>query len=197
MSRQIADSSGRSFTPEEINLISQTAKTFSNLSLTELSKTLCELLEWKRPNGKLKYEECRAFLEHLQCESVVSIPMLRSAGSPVPRHVNISAHAESEAPVSGSVGLFEPLRLKLVRGSDRELIGAFKQLIERWHYLKYHIAFGASARYLVESEKLPGRYLACLQFSSPAWKTAPLDAWIGWSAEQQKLQKKSALLVST
>jgi hypothetical protein len=186
MAQQIVESSGRSFTPEEINLICQTAKTFSNLSLTELSKTLCELLEWKRPNGKLKYEECRAFLERLQSEGVVSIPRLRSAGSPGPRRVNISAHVESEVPVSGSVGRFEPLRLKLVLASNRELMAIFKQLIERWHYLKCHIPFGASARYLVESEKLPGRYLACLQFSSPAWKMAPRDAWIGWSSLQRE-----------
>ncbi|NLT68614.1 MAG: DUF4338 domain-containing protein [Acidobacteria bacterium] len=62
----------------------------------------------------------------------------------------------------------------------------FKQLIERWHYLRYKVPFGAHARYLVESEKLPGRYLACLQFSSPAWKMAPRDAWSGWSAEERK-----------
>jgi len=186
MTQQIAESSGRPFTSEEIDIIRQTVKTFSNLSLTELSRTLCELLEWKRPNGKLKCEECRAFLERLQSEGVVSIPKLRSAGSPGPRRVNISAHSESEAPVSGSVGQFEPLRLKPVRASNRELIAAFKQLIERWHYLKYRIPFGASARYLAESEKLPGRYLACLQFSSPAWQMAPRDAWIGWSSQQRE-----------
>jgi hypothetical protein len=139
MAQQIVESSGRSFTPEEINLICQTAKTFSNLSLTELSKTLCELLEWKRPNGKLKYEECRAFLERLQSEGVVSIPRLRSAGSPGPRRVNISAHVESEVPVSGSVGRFEPLRLKLVLASNRELMAIFKQLIERFRALSRRV----------------------------------------------------------
>jgi hypothetical protein len=184
--QQIIESSGRSFTPEEIDLICQTAKTFSNLSLTELSRTLCELLEWKRPNGKLKHEECRAFLERLQSDGIVSIPKLRSAGAPGPRRVNSSASIESETPVSGSVGQFEPLCLKLVRASNREFIAIFKQLIERWHYLKYRIPFGASMRYLVESERMPGRYLACLQFSSPAWTMAPRDAWIGWSGEQRK-----------
>ena len=62
--------SGRSFTSDEINHIRQTVRTFSNLSLRELSKTICELLDWKRPTGKLKYEECRAMLEKIQADGI-------------------------------------------------------------------------------------------------------------------------------
>jgi hypothetical protein len=127
------EASGRSFSSAEIDLICQTVKTFSNLSLTELSNTLCELLEWKRPNGKLKYEECRTFLERLQADGIVFIPKLRSKGSPGPRRVNASTHVELEAPVAGSAGQFEPLSLKLVQASKRDLNAVFKQLIERWH----------------------------------------------------------------
>jgi hypothetical protein len=186
MVQQIVESSGRSFATDEINLIRQTVKTFSNLSLTELSKTLSELLDWKRPNGKLKYEECRVLLERLHADGIISIPKLRSSGSPGPRKVNTSAFVEDETPVAGSAGQFEPLSLKLVQAADRELASIFKQLIARWHYLGYKVPFGAHLRYLVESDKLPGRYLACFQFSSPALKMAPRDAWIGWSAEEQK-----------
>jgi hypothetical protein len=186
MIQPFVESSGRSFSTDEINLIRQTTRTFSNLSLTELSKTLCELLEWKRPNGKLKHEECRTLLERLEADGVVSIPKLRSCGSPGPRRINTSPHVESETPVSGSAGQFEPLSLHLVQASNQELTSIFKQLIERWHYLGFKIPFGAHARYVVTSEKLPGRYLACLQFSSPAWTMAPRDAWIGWTAQQRK-----------
>jgi hypothetical protein len=73
-----------------------------------------------------------------------------------------------------------------VRASDRSLLLLFKQYVSRYHYLGFRIPFGANARYLVGSAHLPGRYLACLQFSSPAWKMAPRDAWIGWSAEERK-----------
>ena len=183
---QPVESSGRSFTSDEINLICETTKTFSNLSLTELSRTLCELLEWKRPNGKLKWEECRALLERLNADGVISIPKPRSSGSPGPRKVNTSAHVELETPVTGSAGEFEPLSLHLVQASSRELSSIFKQLIARWHYLGYKVPFGAHLRYLVSSKQWPGRYLACLQFSSPAWKMAPRDAWIGWNSEERK-----------
>jgi hypothetical protein len=186
MFQQHVEASGRSFSPDEIDLIRQTVKTFSNLSLTELSKTLCELLEWKRPNGKLKYEECRAFLEQLQSAGTISLPKLRPTAASGPRKVILTAQSNAQSPVIGSAGQFEPLSLHLVQASNRDLNSVFKQLIERWHYLGYRIPFGAHLRYLVESERLPGRYLAGLQFSSPAWTMAPRDAWIGWNAEERK-----------
>jgi hypothetical protein len=185
MNQQHVESSGRSFSPNEINLICQTAQIFSKLSLTELSKTVCELLEWKRPNGKLKYEECRALLEHLQADGLISLPKLRNTAAPGPRKV-ILKPSDAQMPVTGSVGQFKPLALRLVQASDHKLHTTFKQLIERWHYLGYRIPFGAHVNYLVESERLPGRFLACLQFSSPAWKMAPRDVWIGWNTEQRR-----------
>ena len=54
--------SGRDFAAPELELIRETVRDFSNLSLTELSKTICELFEWERQTGKLKYQECRAYL---------------------------------------------------------------------------------------------------------------------------------------
>jgi hypothetical protein len=186
MIQQHVESSGRSFSFDEISLIRQTVKTFSNISLTELSKTLCELLEWKRPNGKLKHEECRALLEHLQSIGLISLPKLRATAAPGPRKIILTAQSEAQTLITGSAGQFEPLSLHLVQASDRQLNATFKQLIERWHYLRYRIPFGAHLNYLVESQRLPGQYLACLQFSSPAWTMAPRDAWIGWSAEERK-----------
>ena len=53
---------GRRFSCSDIRLIRDLARDFSALSLTELASTVCELLDWRRPNGKLKYKECRAML---------------------------------------------------------------------------------------------------------------------------------------
>jgi hypothetical protein len=187
MIQSIFESSGRCFSPDEMSLIRQTVKTFPNLSLKELSKTLCELLEWKRPSGKLKYEECRSFLERLQADGLVVLPKLRNTAAPGPKKV-ILPIPQSDPPISitSSAGQFKPLSLRLIQAADRDLLRTFKQLIERWHYLHYRIPFGAHLNYLVESPKLPGQFLACLQFSSPAWKMAPRDAWIGWTVEQRK-----------
>ena len=42
----------------------------------------------------------------------------------------------------------------------------------------------------MRSERAPENVLACLLWSSPAWKMAARDCWIGWSEDQRthKLQ---------
>jgi hypothetical protein len=124
MIQQHVDSSGRLFSCDEINLICLTAKTFAGLSLTELSKTLCELLEWKRPNGKLKHEECRALLEHLQSAGLIFLPKLRATAAAGLRRVIPTAQSDAQTPVTGSAGQFEPLSLHLIHASNGEPIDA-------------------------------------------------------------------------
>ena len=113
------ESSGRCFTSNEIDLICHITRNFPNLSLTELSKTLCELLEWKRPNGKLKYEECRALLEHLQSDGLVSLPKLRPTAAPGPRKITLTAQSDPQTPITGSAGQFEPFSMRLVQACNR------------------------------------------------------------------------------
>lgn len=177
------DFSGRRFSSADLDLVIQVTKRFSALSLTELSKTLCELLEWKRPNGKLKYEECRAFLEKLQSEKLISLPVVRKMKS-TPRRIPLTHECDPQPAVTGSLQQYEPLSLRLVQACDGPLYALVNQYIERYHYLNYRVPFGAQVRYLVESKT--GSRLACLIFSSPAWTMAPRDAWIGWKDEQRR-----------
>lgn len=60
---------GRTFSATDLYLIREIARDSSNLRLTELSKTVCERFDWKRPAGKLNYERCRAFFQHLSPSS--------------------------------------------------------------------------------------------------------------------------------
>jgi hypothetical protein len=177
------DFSGRRFSSADLELIVEVTTGFPTLSLTELSKTLSELLEWKRPNGKLKYEECRALLEKLRVDSLISLPAPRKIKRS-PREIRETDEGNAQPAVTGSVGQYEPLSLRLVQACDAQLHSLFNQFIQRYHYLGYRVPFGAHLRYLVESRT--GFHLACLLFSSPAWKMAARDAWIGWADEQRR-----------
>ena len=42
---------GREFSAADLELIRQITSDFSGLGITEIARTACELLEWKRPNG--------------------------------------------------------------------------------------------------------------------------------------------------
>ncbi len=177
---------GRRFSAAEIDLIRQVTRDFASLSITELANTLCELLEWRRPNGKLKFLECRAFLEQLQAKALVTLPALQQTAPRRPRRIVKSSGSDPKPALQGSVSDYTPLSLQLVPAGDTHLSSLCNQFIERYHYLGYRVPFGASLRYVVQSERYPDQYLACLLFSSPAWTMAPRDSWIGWSSEIRK-----------
>src|SRR5207245_8769720 len=98
---QEIDFSGSRFSFIDLDLILGVTKDFPTLSLTELSKTLCELLEWKRPNGKLKYEECRALLEKLQADNLISLPALHKIRCS-PRRVQVTEKGNTQGAITGT-----------------------------------------------------------------------------------------------
>jgi hypothetical protein len=57
------------------------------------------------------------------------------------------------------------------------------ELVERDHYLAYRVPVGANLRYLV---RWNDQVLACLLWTSPAWKMAVRDQWIGWTSAQRQ-----------
>lgn len=178
--------SGRAFSPQEVELIQQICRDFGALPRTEIARTICELLQWKRPNGGLKNHECRLLLERMQDLGLVKLPVIRHSGGRGPRIVRVTSCSECEAELTGSAGEFEPLSLQMVASDSDGESRLWRELIERYHYLRYRVPMGASLRYLVRSPRYPERVLACLLWTSPAWKMAVRDRWIGWSDEQRR-----------
>jgi hypothetical protein len=175
---------GREFSCADLELIRQITSDFAGLGITEIARTACELLEWKRPSGGLKNPECRRLIEHLAEQGLLRLPERRGRGAPGPRRVARTERGEWQAEIHGSAGAFEPLRLEVVRGGQADHSGnhaLFKELLDRHHYLGYRVPFGASLRYLVRSERVPETVLACLLWSSPAWRMEARDGWIGWN----------------
>jgi Domain of unknown function (DUF4338) len=176
---------GRTFSVAELELMRGIASEFAGLGVTEIARTVCELLEWKRANGGLKNLECRQLLERLCAQGVLSLPQLRSTKPRGPQMVPQSGRSDPQPEIAGSAGQYEPLRLQLLTGEGGGDSALFREYIERYHYQRYRVPFGAHLRYLVRSEQDPERTLACLLWTSPAWKLAPRDRWIGWSAAQR------------
>lgn len=175
---------GRRFCSSDFDLIRDITAEFPALSVTELASTICELLDWRRPNGKLKWKECRYLLEQLQAEGLLSLPAVRKTAPSRPRSIAVRSESDPQTPLTGTAGGYLPL--SLLRVEAGELSSLWNQFIDRYHYLRFRVPFGANLRYLVQSEQRPGHYLACLLFSSPAWKMAPRDAWIGWSDQERR-----------
>ena len=172
--------SGRKFSPEELALIGQAARDYAGLGITEIARTICEWLDWRRPNGRLKNHECRLLLERLQDQGRLSLPALRHSGRRGPRPVVIDNPTEAPGPVQSNIAELEPLRLALVEPAESTL---WRQLMERFHYLGHRTPVGAHLRYFVKFGE--NQILACLLWTSPAWKMAVRDRWIGWNSAQR------------
>jgi Druantia protein DruA len=169
---------GRELKPEELDLIRQITREFATLSLTELAFTVCELLEWRRPNGGLKSPECYAFLQALHERGW--LPWLSIQPKKLrPRSTEWDQQTDAQAPLTGPIGDYLPVQLQLLDNPDDRRL--FRQYIQRYHYLGYKVPYGAQLRYFVRSLQPPCPLLACLLFTSAAWKMAPRDEHIGWS----------------
>lgn len=175
----------RSFTPAEICLIEEVVGLCPGLSHQELANTICELLGWHRPNGGLKTWEARDLLRALERTDCLRLPPPRP-GRPRGSRTSVptTGLAEPQPRITGTVRDVAPIRLRLVDSpTDRKL---WRELIERYHPQGHRVPFGAHLRYLIEVAEPPGAIVGALQLSSPAWRLAPRDRWIGWSDPQRR-----------
>ena len=178
---------GKSVSGAELQLICSVVKRYASLSRMELAHTVCELLAWARPSGGLKARECREFLERLDARGVVRLPpkrVTKPVGSTTA--VPVTARGEPAAVLEGKVGAFEPIVIDRVQSPDQRLL--FRELVGRYHYLGHAVPFGAQLRYLFYSGP---QVLGAMQFSSPAWRMAVREGWIGWdeAARRANLQR--------
>ena len=177
---------GRIFGIDELELMRQTALEFSGLGVTEIARTICELLDWTRPSGGLKNHECRQLLERLQADGFLKLPEVRKLGGRGLRRVHGSACFAEPAPIACAAAECEPLELVLVEGPAESR--RWREQVERYHYLGCRVPFGAHLRYWVRNGE---RELACLLWTSPAWKMQARDEWIGWGDRQRRRNLQS------
>lgn len=180
---------GQTVSAQQLAEIAEIIETFPRLSRTELANTVCEIFGWKRPTGKLKSVECRQFLEHLDGKGIINLPACRKQYAKKSTiHVQRTNKADIQPAISKKLKRLCPIRL--TRLDNQEQRKLWYEYIDRYHYLGYQLPFGAQLRYFIKSGATDD-ILGCFQFSSPAWKMAPRDRWIGWSDDERKenLQK--------
>ena len=172
---------GQPLAPQELDLIRQITREFANLTLTELAATVCELLQWRRPNGGLKSRECYLFLRELHRRGW--LPWLPA---PQPRHRRAAPSPRVEQPtpsapvlLAGELGQYRPVQLELIEDAANRRL--FRQYLEQHHYLGYRAPYGAQLRYFVRAAQPDLPPLAAVLCTSAAWRMAPRDQFIGWN----------------
>lgn len=170
---------GHAVRAHELELIRSIVDEFSGLSRVELASTVCELLGWTRATGRLKARECRDLLERLAAAGEIRLPAKR-VGRPrgARTRVPVTTRGDVQASVIGTVHDLGSILVERVTTADHRLL--FRELVGRHHYLGYAVPYGAQLGYLVHATRPRRQVVACVQFSSAAWRMAPRDAWMGW-----------------
>lgn len=155
------------------------------LSRHELASTICEGLDWTRPNGRLKTRECYEYLNVVEAKGMLKLPAQRGVRRRGPTSI-VHTEAGQERPQRESdLSDVAPVTLGLVsNGEDRAL---WRELVDRHHYLGHKVAYGAHLRYLIWISQPKREVAGCVQFSSAARWLVSRDRFIGWDdATRQK-----------
>jgi len=175
---------GRTFSAQELELVRQLLVNHPHLSRHELAATMCELLDWRRPSGRLKTREGRDLLQQLAEREALRLPDKR-AGRPVGSSRRLPpGDTPSPLPLTLPLSALQPIRLVLANDAKRCQDAC--DLLERYHYLGGPTPFGAQLRYLIQSGGPTPEILGVLQYSSPAWRMQARDRWIGWDDDTRR-----------
>jgi hypothetical protein len=120
---------GRTFDASEMELMRRISSEFSAVGVTEIARTVCELLDWRRLGGGLKNHECRQLLERLAAEGLLKLPDLRQRGGRGPRRADISKPCVEPEPVECAASECEPLELVMVEGEKESRL--WRKQVER------------------------------------------------------------------
>ena len=172
---------GRAFSEDELAYIRRLAAE-PGTTRRAISRRVCEQVGWRKPDGGLKEMSCRVALLRMQADGLVRLPAPRHRCSNAARVAPPrSPQAEPQAPLVTAAGQLRAVRLELVESTRDSRL--WNEHIDRYHYLGYQPLPGAQLRYFAHAED---GLLALFGFGAAAWKTAPRDDFIGWTARQRE-----------
>jgi Domain of unknown function (DUF4338) len=173
---------GREFSDQDIQTINQLMAQNPALQRTPMSRQLCRLWNWTKPNGELKDMTCRVALLRMQADGLITLPPSRLAGF-TPRskpHFPPTPATNPQEPLLQPVHELDPLTLRPVTSTAVSRL--WNEYIARYHYLGYTPMSGAQMRYNVYAGR---RLVALLSFGASAWKLAGRENFIGWQQPQR------------
>ncbi len=100
-----------------------------------IARALCEALDWRQDNGRLKDLSARQALLRMQNDGLIVLPPPAHNRGGAAKPIAFTTASDPQEPITGSRRDLGDLRLELVvRRSDMLL---WRELIARYHYLGY------------------------------------------------------------
>lgn len=165
---------GQTFTEGIIERIRGVVSAEAGITRSELSRRVCDWLDWRRANGKPKEVSSRKALLELERQGLVALP----AAHRLPPQARPAAPAPPwTAPVfAGALADLGEVELVAVDGGEHAAL--WQRMLDTYHPLGGGPLCGAQQRYLIRAPVVG--WLGALAFSAAAWQLAARDEWIGW-----------------
>ena len=176
---------GRTLSGDDLATVRSLIAAHPGWHRTALSRHLCELWNWRNGAGRLKDMAARTLLLKLHARGWIELPPPQTrTGRPcaqAPPTLQPELLWLVPAPVESSLASLQPVGLELAHApAVRQRV---RQLLVQYHYRGFNGAVGENVQYLARDNQ--GRELAVMVFGAAAWKVAPRDEFIGWSAQQR------------
>ena len=141
---------GREFSDSELASVRELIVDHPKARRAELSRLVCDILDWRRPDGQLKDMSCRVAMLRMQDDKLIQLPPPRNGNNNGKPYRRRTLQAEP-APFSivGSAGSLKDLNLELV--TNRKQSHLWNEYIDRYHYLGYQPLPGAQLRYFARA----------------------------------------------
>jgi hypothetical protein len=172
---------GQEFNDAVIGRIKDMVETNPSLSRRALSLQVCEWLQWRSENGRLKEVSCRTALLELHHRGLIPLPKAKdSCFLPSNSSSKSKAAIDIEIP-EVSCELEDLGEISIVAVSSRYSKDSqrWNDLMNRFHYLGKGPLCGAQIRYLIESSQYG--FVGALAFSAAQWRLKQRDRYIGWT----------------
>jgi hypothetical protein len=169
---------GKEILSENIDMIRDIIAENQQISRRQLSRQICEHLNWRSPNGKLKDMSCRVALLRLNRKGIINLPQayeqpcLNTGKNDNNKFIPYIPEIECELSELGEI------KIVRIRSRYSKMYNVWKEMMNHHHYLGSGPLCGHQMKYLIESD-LYG-YLGGFAFSSAAWRLKARDHWIGW-----------------
>jgi hypothetical protein len=177
---------GREFSEELLARVRHKVECEPDISRLSLSRSVCEWMDWRRLDGKVKEMSCRVALLKLHRRGFIQLPAPRN--KPIAKGT-VLAPIEEPCEIKCDITALGCVDIVLVESRDSKISRQWNALMDRYHYLGAGPLCGAQLRYLIRSERYG--WLGGLAFSAAAWALKARDEWIGWDddSRQKNLQR--------
>jgi Domain of unknown function (DUF4338) len=171
----------RDFSQNDIQTIRRLMQGSPHLQRSPLSRQLCELWNWRKPNGELKDMTCRVVLLRLQADGLIELAPSKFVNGRKRPEFLPTVDTDPQTAITEPVHALGALTLGLVTGTAASRL--WNEFIARYHYLGYTPLSGSQLRYNVFAGE---QLVACISFGASAYKLKARDKFIDWSESQRQ-----------